>query len=61
MKVERKQVYVAPAVESRRIALEGAAALSAGPMKVQVYDWESGDIVLGDDAAAEGGNIRLYQ
>jgi hypothetical protein len=61
MKVEKKQVYVAPAVESRRIALEEtvAAAQSIGATRVQVDDWDTDEIVLGADPATEGGTIYV--
>jgi hypothetical protein len=60
MKGERLN-YVAPAVKSRRIALEGAvaAAQSVGAMRVEVDDWGSSEIVLGDDVDTEGGDAYV--
>jgi hypothetical protein len=63
MKEERKQVYVSPAVESCRIALEtGIAAVSLGRVSAQTEAWdegESGPMTLGDGTTG-GGDAYIY-
>jgi hypothetical protein len=57
-----KRIYVSPAVESCRVLLEGVVALSAGPMKAEVYDWDEengGSPTTLGDVSSEGGRMYL--
>jgi hypothetical protein len=60
MKLEKLR-YVAPAVEYRRLVLEMgvAAAASVGAMRVEVDDWNTNEVVLGDDSSTEGGDAYV--
>jgi hypothetical protein len=58
--MEMKLRYVAPAVESCRVELEGglAAVASVGAMSVAGVDgWATSETILGDDAEEEGGDL----
>jgi aspartate aminotransferase-like enzyme len=60
MKVKKLR-HVAPAALRRRVTLEGvvAAVASVGAMRVEVDDWDTNEVVLGDDADTEGGNAYV--
>jgi hypothetical protein len=61
METKTKLIYVVPAVEVRRVALEVdiVATVSFGPVSAQTEEWGTGagwEETLGD-VSAEGGNM----